>query len=198
MLRAEDPGREWVVGWAGRSALEGIGVEDGRRSAFGLGSEPRARPAVTDGPGDPADASPSSRRERPEPDERAANAGDILLVEDEAWVRAAGAYFEGLGFRVRTATRASEALEAARHRPPDVLVVDIRLEGPGTGIDVARRMRADRPDLPVIVLTGLPDAELEGHREQLDGLPVLRKPLRLLELAEAVQKVLFERQARRD
>lgn len=118
------------------------------------------------------------------------------MVEDEAWVRAAGAYFEGLGFRVRTATRASEALEQALRLPPDVVVVDIRLAGARTGIDVIHELRSRRPDLPVIVLTGLSDAELEEHRQRLAGLPVLRKPLRLLELTEMVQRILFRREAR--
>lgn len=132
-----------------------------------------------------------------ESDGLAGRMGDILLVEDEAWARESGAYFEGLGFRVRTAARASEALRQARARLPDVLVVDIRLAGRRTGIDVALDLRRQRPDLPVIVQTGLSDVDLEPYRDHLAGLLVLRKPIRLLELAEIIIGSMFDDRSRR-
>lgn len=123
--------------------------------------------------------------------------GRILLVEDDVSAWAAGAYFEAFGFTVRTARRASEALELARAWPPDLVVVDILLDGARTGADVALLLRAERPSLPIIVLTGISDAELEAYEERLEGFPVLRKPLRLLELAEEVRRSMFERRSER-
>ena len=76
----------------------------------------------------------------------------VLFVEDEAALaHAYRRYFEG---RVDMAFAASgeEAVAQFEAFNPDVLVLDLRL--PDTdGTDVLRRMRAERPGLPVVITT---------------------------------------------
>lgn len=79
----------------------------------------------------------------------------VLLVDDHALIR------QGLrrAFEqtddlevVAEASSVAEALAQARAHKPDVLVVDINL-GDGSGIDVVRTMRAERPEVGLVVLT---------------------------------------------
>ncbi len=116
----------------------------------------------------------------------------ILLVEDEWLIRSMVA--EELmeeGFAVRQAGDGDQA-SALIARDPTVfslLVTDIHMPGSVDGIEVARLLRARRPDIPVIYTTGRPDAlnalQPLGAREAL-----LRKPFALSELLAVVRRLL--------
>ena len=79
----------------------------------------------------------------------------VLLVDDHALIR------EGIrrAFEqtddlevVGEAASAAEALALHRHHSPDVLVVDVNL-GDGSGIEVVRQVREERPEAGLVVLT---------------------------------------------
>ncbi len=76
----------------------------------------------------------------------------VLVVEDDetllASVRRTLAYE---GYRVRTARTGSDALQAAREEPPDLVVLDVGLPGLD-GLEVARRLRAGG-GIPVLMLS---------------------------------------------
>jgi DNA-binding response OmpR family regulator len=86
----------------------------------------------------------------------------VLVVEDDE--RTAAFIADNLrsdGFRVAVATEAGEAVRAIEVRGPDVVLLDLALEGGTSGLDVLDRVRgADGigtridPALPVIVLSG--------------------------------------------
>ncbi len=59
---------------------------------------------------------------------------------------------------VAEASRAQEALAAARQESPDVVLLDIRLPGI-TGVEVARQLQRDFPDMRLIMLTSYDDDE---------------------------------------
>jgi DNA-binding NarL/FixJ family response regulator len=61
---------------------------------------------------------------------------------------------------VAVATTVEEAVAAARQHVPDVVIMDHRLPD-GTGIDATLRIKQDRPDLPVVLLTGALDPAVE-------------------------------------
>ena len=61
---------------------------------------------------------------------------------------------------VAVATTVAGAVAAVERHAPDVVVMDHRLPD-GTGIDATRRIRADRPALAVILLTGALDESIE-------------------------------------
>lgn len=76
----------------------------------------------------------------------------ILIVEDEAEI--AGYLRRGLtfeGYSVEIAADGRQALDIARERPPDLVVLDLMLPGID-GLEVARRLRA-ASDVPIIMLT---------------------------------------------
>jgi DNA-binding NtrC family response regulator len=115
----------------------------------------------------------------------------ILLVEDEEnCVRALEYFLSQSGYEVMAAPRAREAIELAAGFRPHVLLTDLFLADKEGGAEVARTLLEEDPDLPVIVISGLPEPEI--HR-RIAGLPVFRvctKPLRLSKVAELVEKAL--------
>jgi CheY-like chemotaxis protein len=83
----------------------------------------------------------------------------ILIVEDERIVAEdLKRLLEKMGYAVTDiAADGAEALEKARAVPPDLVLMDIRLQGPMDGIETAERLHAEH-DAPVSYLTAYADA----------------------------------------
>ncbi len=116
-------------------------------------------------------------------------AGLVLLVEDEAAVRRLAERSLGrAGFAVLAVESAEAALTALDHATTArlaVLVSDVMLPGQD-GPALLATLRAMRPRLPAILMSGYADAAL---RQRLDtaGAGFLAKPYRQAELVAAVQ-----------
>jgi len=98
---------------------------------------------------------PSAPRSRPEA--AAPARGTILMVEDESALRTVTrALLVHTGYRVLEAGDAREALALwQKHRGEiDLLFTDMVMPGDLSGLDLAQRIRADRPDLKVIIISG--------------------------------------------
>lgn len=78
----------------------------------------------------------------------------VLIVEDEAIVRLhLRRSLEGAGFEVvATASTADEAIAAAKEHGPDLVLMDIELDGPRSGIDAALEIRRHH-DVALVFLT---------------------------------------------
>jgi PAS domain S-box-containing protein len=113
----------------------------------------------------------------------------VLLVDDEAAVRspAAGRLRE-LGYEVLEAHDGAAALRmvGARQRI-DLLVTDVGLTGGMNGRQLAEVLQDQRPQLPVLFITGYAGAVLP------QGVDVIGKPFALDALAERVQAALARR-----
>ena len=109
----------------------------------------------------------------------------ILLVEDDALVaRTCAAMLARLGYDAVRATDGHEAVELlaaaeARDEPIEIALLDLYLPGGWDARDTARRLRAVRPGLRVVLATGNGQHALaRAHRQYgFDGL--LEKPYRL-------------------
>ncbi|MHA7061915.1 response regulator [Azospirillum argentinense] len=112
----------------------------------------------------------------------------ILLVEDEALVRMATAtVLEHAGFRIMEASSGPDALDAfAREPEVDLVLTDYAMPGM-TGLELVRELRARRPGLPVLMVTGY--AEIQ-RASALDGLPILQKPYQADELVARIRAAL--------
>ena len=127
----------------------------------------------------------------PAASETEAGEGRVLLVEDDPRVRRlVTAQLSGIGLEVHAAADAEEALEAVRSAGPfDALVTDVGLPGGVRGPDLAERLRAQTPALPVLLVTGHAEGGIDGH-PGLDDVDVLAKPFRARDLIQRVRKLL--------
>ena len=118
--------------------------------------------------------------------EKSKKAAKVLLVDDEEIIREATAdMLADAGYTVMQADSAAEALKIARGERPDIVVADYKMPGM-SGIELAEALRATRPSLPFLLITGfanLTDADSAG-------LPRLAKPFREVEIATRVAKLL--------
>ena len=125
----------------------------------------------------------------------AANPGDgrtVLVVEDEAEVRAvADAFLHSLGYRVSSVGDATEALRRLREDASiSLLFSDVRLGDGMDGYALARNARALRPRLAVLLTSGYDDNDASQAHPDVNGFELLRKPYRREELAAALQRSL--------
>ena len=116
--------------------------------------------------------------------------GRILIVEDDELVAdlAAGLLSE-LGFETMIAHSGKEALDrlTARERPK-LIFSDIVMPGGISGIELAEKVRARYPELPILLTTGYSEEVGGSH-----GFPVLQKPYELSSLDAALRNVLKDR-----
>lgn len=79
----------------------------------------------------------------------------ILLVDDEDTIRELLAQYLGrVGYRTTAVATAKEAEKVIATDPPDLVITDLQLEE-SDGLVMIERMKASRPDTPVILLTGV-------------------------------------------
>jgi PAS domain S-box-containing protein len=111
----------------------------------------------------------------------AARAGTVLLVDDEPLVRASTADMLGeMGYEVVEADSGADALALIDMRVPDLVITDHLMPGL-SGTDLALILAAERPGLPVLIVSGY--AELDGLPADL---PRLTKPFRQSDLADCI------------
>ncbi len=113
----------------------------------------------------------------------------VLVVEDDDEVAALVVdMLMQLGQRpTRVATAAAALGALADDRPVDLLFTDVLMPGGMDGLALAREAGRRRPGLPVLLTTGYSGG---GPAAAPLGVPVLRKPYRIDELAAALQRVL--------
>lgn len=122
----------------------------------------------------------------------------VLLVEDEPMVRQTlGQFLRRLGYRVFEASQGSEALALwTEHQAEvEVLFTDMMMPGGLTGLDLAHRLRVERPDLRVILSSGY-SADLVSQSGVMDaGIVYLPKPSPPSEVARLLRTVLDQEAA---
>jgi DNA-binding response OmpR family regulator len=111
----------------------------------------------------------------------------ILLVEDED--RIASFVVKGLaaeGHMVERSVGVAEAVEMALSRDYDLVLLDLLLPD-GHGRDVLERVRAAKPDLPVLVLSALGEVDDKVDLLDLGADDYLTKPFSMRELSARIR-----------
>ncbi|MEZ5313311.1 MAG: ATP-binding protein [Thermoanaerobaculia bacterium] len=118
-----------------------------------------------------------------------------LLAEDEEAVRALLVeVLTELGYELLVAVDGREALAvAARAGRIDLLLSDIVMPHLG-GIELAGRLRAERPGLPVVLLSGYADNLPDGAGEA--GMRLISKPVSVSNLTAVLRELLDARAER--
>jgi DNA-binding response OmpR family regulator len=113
----------------------------------------------------------------------------ILVVDDEPKiVRLARDYLEHAGFAVVTAVDGRTALQVARTRKPDLIVLDLSLPQLD-GLDVTRLLRKDS-NVPIIMLTARSEESDKLVGLELGADDYITKPFSPKELVARVRTVL--------
>jgi PAS domain S-box-containing protein len=130
-----------------------------------------------------------------EPAESSRGKGErILFLDDEKMIAdSACKLLEHLGYRVSEFTDPQAAMSAFERAPGefDLVVTDLTMPK-HTGIEVARRMLAVRPDLPVLLASGYSGTWTLDKIQTLGLRALIAKPLTSSGIAAAVRKALDE------
>ncbi len=124
----------------------------------------------------------------------------ILMIDDEP--RLCAAVKQGLemsgDFAVEYATSGKEGLLLARHNPPDLILLDIRMPKMD-GIDVLRALKGKYPqsEIPVIVLSALMDEQTKRICDYEYGEDYIEKPVEIEELKARIETTLIRNGKRR-
>ena len=94
-----------------------------------------------------------------------------------------------LGHRVQVFCRADEARRWLETAQPDLALLDIKLKEEN-GLSVLKFLRAHRPAVKVIMITGYPSAETSQEALRLGVDDYLIKPVEIEDLESRVDKVL--------
>jgi DNA-binding response OmpR family regulator len=114
----------------------------------------------------------------------------VLVVDDDPIVREVlSTYLLRAGFEVAEAGDGESALQALEARHPDLVVLDLTLPRID-GLEVFRRMRAVRGDLPVVMLTARGEESDRVLGLEVGADDYLTKPFSNRELVLRVQSIL--------
>ena len=114
----------------------------------------------------------------------------MLVVDDEANIREViSMALRYHGFEVDTAANGQQAMAAVTEFRPDLMLLDIMLPDM-EGFEVARRLGAQRAELPIIFLTARDTTEDKVRGLTMGGDDYVTKPFSLEELTARIWAIL--------
>ncbi len=118
---------------------------------------------------------------------------DILVVEDEAVVaKDLERSLERLGYAsAGWVTTGEGAVERVAERPPDLVLMDIRLKGSIDGIQAAGEIRDDH-GVPVVFVTAFADEETLNRAKVADPFGYILKPFSERDLLTTIEMALYK------
>jgi PAS domain S-box-containing protein len=140
----------------------------------------------------PHAAPPAGPQGQPAPATTVVRTGaSILVIDDEpAVLNITGRILEAEGFRVRLVPDGESALASvAREGPPDLVVTDLIMPGMG-GAEVAGRLVAECPELPILFVSGYSTDDLRREWGVNSKRYRLQKPFTAEDLIEKVATIL--------
>ncbi|MDI6890672.1 MAG: sigma-54 dependent transcriptional regulator [Thermodesulfovibrionales bacterium] len=117
----------------------------------------------------------------------------VLVVDDEEGIRESlSGIFEDEGCDVLTSSSGEEAIEAIKEQIPDLILLDIWLPGID-GIQTLKEIKALKPELPVIMISGHGNIELAVKATKIGAYDFLEKPLSLDRVLLVAKRALERR-----
>ncbi len=115
---------------------------------------------------------------------------NLLLADDDVlFLETTAELLESAGYHCETSCNAREALEKLREHTPDLLIADIRMPG-NEELGLVRELELHGPQLPVILVSGHPDAEIAARAIELPVTALLYKPFDFGELEVRIAQAL--------
>ncbi len=119
----------------------------------------------------------------------------LLIVEDEGIVALnIQRRLEGLGYSiVASVSSGEEAIAAADQMNPDLVLMDIKLEGSVDGIEAAAQIRS-RFQIPIVYLTAYTNEETLNRAKLTEPYGYILKPFEARDLATTIEVALYKHQ----
>ena len=100
----------------------------------------------------------------------------IAVIDDDEGMRVSlGGLLRSLGYRTALFASAEAFLDVGG-LSADCVISDVAMPGGMSGLDLARRLAGDRPDVPMILMSGCADHTCRVEAEALDVEALLSKP----------------------
>jgi two-component system nitrogen regulation response regulator NtrX len=125
---------------------------------------------------------------------------DILIVDDEADIRdIISDLLRDEGYAARTAHDADSAFAAIETVAPDLIILDIWLQGSRMdGIEILKSVKRDNPGIPVVIISGHGNIEVAVAAVQQGAYDFIEKPFNMSQLMVVVARALEASRLRRE
>ena len=125
---------------------------------------------------------------------------DILIVDDEADIRhLISDLLQDEGYVARTAHDADSAFAAIEQTAPDLIILDIWLQGSRMdGIEILKTVKRDNPGIPVVIISGHGNIEIAVAAVQQGAYDFIEKPFNMDQLMVVVGRALEASRLRRE
>lgn len=114
----------------------------------------------------------------------------VLIVDDEPDIRELlEITLLRMGLDTMTAGNVTDAIDLLKTNPPDLCLTDMKLPD-GTGIDIARFIQQNHPDIPVAVITAFGSMDTAVEALKAGAYDFVSKPVELPKLRDLIQTAL--------
>ena len=114
----------------------------------------------------------------------------VLCIDDEEEL--VSAWVERLllrGIAAEGVTNGQDAIQRVQEKPYDVVILDIKMPGI-SGFEIMKRIKSEKPNLPVILITGHQCQDEENEGMLADSFECLVKPVDIEILVEKIMKAV--------
>lgn len=123
----------------------------------------------------------------------------VLIIDDEqSHAEVVSESLHRIGANCRLAFSEAEALSVIREQVFDVIVTDLRLEQPESGLDILKAVKQQSEETEVIMMTGHGSVAFAVEAMRQGAFNYLQKPLDLKQLRTIVEKAAESSRLRQD
>jgi DNA-binding NtrC family response regulator len=116
----------------------------------------------------------------------------ILIIDDEHMVcETLQDILQEDGYQVRIALNALSGLAEIERETPDLIISDLKLPDL-SGLELLKRVKHKRPNLEIIIMTGLGEAETYLEAKEEGAFDYIIKPINIPILRLMISKVLYQ------
>jgi len=114
----------------------------------------------------------------------------LLIIDDEANLRRTlTAVLQRRGFTIYSAADGESGLYLFRHEKPDLVLTDLSMPGM-SGLELLKRIKAERPAVPVLMMTAYGSIESAVEAMKAGAADYVTKPFAMEEIALKIDKAL--------
>ena len=118
----------------------------------------------------------------------------VLIVDDEEDIRKSlGGVLKDEGYEIREAANGRQALESVELATPDLVLLDIWMDGYEQGLEILEKLQESHPHVPVVTISGHGNIETAVKATKSGAFDYIEKPLSLDKIILTVGHALEHR-----